>query len=235
MFLSASLAVVAAWKASEDEQASEAAFTDLESAESLAVYLRAQLASRLGVDSASIDVREPITRYGFDSLSAIEMAHAIESQFGVEWPMAALLEGPSLLELAGQLRTSIENAAAKTPIAAAPAKSDTHALSHGQQALWFLHRLNPKSAAYNVAAAVRIQSALDTKALEQAFALLAQRHDVLRTTFDVAEGKPTQTIHEDLSPQFTETDASSWNEAKFDEWLGEEASRPFELSSGRLA
>ena len=234
MFLSSTLPVMAVWNASEDEQASDAVL-NVETEEELAGYLRTQLASRLGVAGASIDVREPITRYGLDSLSAIELAHAIESDFGVEWPMATLLEGPSLLELAGQLRARIENAAARTPIAASRAKSNTHALSHGQQALWFLHRLNPESAAYNVAAAARIQGALDTEALKQAFAVLAQRHDVLRTTFDVAEGKPTQRIHEDLSLHFTETDAASWNEAKFDEWLTEEAFRPFDLSSGRLA
>ena len=87
----------------------------LETEEELAGYLRAQLASRLGVASASIEMREPITRYGLDSLSAIEMAHAIESDYGVEWPMVTLLEGPSLLELAAQLRARIEDAAAMRP------------------------------------------------------------------------------------------------------------------------
>ncbi len=234
MFLSATLSVVAAWNASDDEQASDAVLK-VETEEELAGYLRAQLASRLGVASASIDVREPITRYGLDSLSAIEMAHAIESDFGVAWPMATLLEGPSLLELAGQLGARIKDAAARTSTAASHVKSEEIPLSHGQQALWFLHRLNPKSAAYNVAAAARIQGALDTEALKQAFDALARRHDVLRTTFDVVDGKPTQRIHEDLTLDFTDTDASSWNGAKFDEWLAEEAFRPFDLSSGRLA
>lgn len=232
MFQSSTLSVVAAWNASEDEQAS----TTVSNVETdLTGYLRAQLASKLGVASASIDVREPITRYGLDSLTAIEIAHAIESDFGVEWPMATLLEGPSLLELAGQLGERIEAAAARTPIAASHTKSNTHALSHGQQALWFLHRMNPESAAYNVASAVRIHGALDAEALKQAFAVLAQRHDVLRTTFEVAEGIPTQRIHEDLSLPFTETDASLWDQAQFDERLGEEAFRPFDLSSEQLA
>jgi amino acid adenylation domain-containing protein/FkbM family methyltransferase len=232
MFLSSTLPVVAAWNAGADEQASDA-LLNVETEEELAGFLRAQLASRLGVAGASIDVREPITRYGLDSLSAIEMAHAIESDFGVEWSMATLLEGPSLLELATQLRARIENAAVRTSLVASHAKSDAHTLSHGQQALWFLQRLNPESAAYNVAAAARIQGALDSEALQQAFAVLAQRHDVLRMTFEVAEGKPTQRIHEDLSLHFTETDASSLNQAEFDEWLAEEAFRPFDLSSGR--
>jgi amino acid adenylation domain-containing protein/FkbM family methyltransferase len=233
MFLSSTLPVVAAWNASGDDQASEAVL-NVETEEELAGYLRAQLASRLGVDTASIDVREPITRYGLDSLAAIEIAHAIESDFGVQWPMAMLLEGPSLLELATQLGARIKGTAASRPVAASRAKSNTYALSHGQQALWFLHRLNPKSAAYNVAAAARIQGELDTEVLKQAFAGLAQRHDVLRTTFDVAEGTPTQRIHADLSLHFTETDASSSDQAEFDEWLAKEASRPFDLSSGRL-
>ena len=48
--------------------------------------------------------------------------------------------------------------AKKARRAPAPPAVTRHPLSYGQQALWFLHRIAPKSAAYNVAFAARIRS-----------------------------------------------------------------------------
>jgi len=226
LFLSSQLEVVATWHAKQNGQAVSASadFVEVET------YLRTHLAAKLGVDIETIDVHAPLTRYGIDSLSAIEMAHAIESTFNVEWPMASLLEGPSLFDVATGLRARMDHVT--RPVVAATETNGTHALSHGQQALWFLHRMNPSNAAYNVAAAARIHGELDANALESAFAALAQRHASLRSTFDVVEGRPTQRLHEHLPLHFETIDATSWTQ--LDEWCGEEALRLFDLSVGPL-
>ena len=69
-------------------------------------------------------------------------------------------------------------------------------MSHGQRSLWFLYRLAPESAAYNVFGAVRILDELDVDALRRAFETLAERHDVLRTTFEEREGEPVRRVSE---------------------------------------
>ncbi|MEU1513053.1 condensation domain-containing protein [Streptomyces sp. NPDC005811] len=56
-------------------------------------------------------------------------------------------------------------------------------LSAGQEAMWFLHRLAPDSAAYNVLAAVRVRTAVDRAALRRAVLALAGRHEPLRSVF----------------------------------------------------
>jgi len=43
-------------------------------------------------------------------------------------------------------------------------------LSFGQQRLWFLHQLDPGSAAYNMSEAVRLTGPLDEATLERALA-----------------------------------------------------------------
>ena len=85
----------------------------------------------------------------------------------------------------------------------------SHGLSHGQAALWFLSRMAPASAAYNLAAAARVVlppgDVLDVEALRRTFRLLAERHPELRATFAATPaGTPVKTIHQRLDPEFLE-------------------------------
>jgi amino acid adenylation domain-containing protein len=63
-----------------------------------------------------------------------------------------------------------------------------------QRRLWFLARLDPDSAAYNIATALRLTGVLDVPALERAVALLIRRHEILRTTFCERDGYPWQIV-----------------------------------------
>ncbi|HVR10289.1 MAG TPA: condensation domain-containing protein, partial [Thermoanaerobaculia bacterium] len=67
-------------------------------------------------------------------------------------------------------------------------------LSFAQQSLWFLDRLQPGNAAYNVSEALRLAGGLDRAALAAALAEIVRRHDVLRATFELAKGEPVQRI-----------------------------------------
>ncbi|HZI48085.1 MAG TPA: condensation domain-containing protein, partial [Pyrinomonadaceae bacterium] len=67
-------------------------------------------------------------------------------------------------------------------------------LSFAQQRLWFFDQFEPGSPAYNLLSAVLLQGKLDTVALERSFSEVTRRHESLRTTFDVREGKAVQII-----------------------------------------
>jgi len=69
-------------------------------------------------------------------------------------------------------------------------------LSFAQQRLWFLSQLEPESAAYNIPTAVQISGRLDVAALARAADTIAERHEVLRTTFADDRGQPVPVIHE---------------------------------------
>ncbi|KAA2257571.1 hypothetical protein F0L68_25075 [Solihabitans fulvus] len=70
-------------------------------------------------------------------------------------------------------------------------------LSHAQEALWFLHQLAPDSSAHNTGVAVVIRSAIDLPALHRATDELARRHDLLRSTFAEADGRPVRLVGPD--------------------------------------
>ena len=115
---------------------------------------------------------------------------------------------------------------------------DHFILSYGQQRLWFLHQLEPESAAYNIRVAQRLHGYLNVSALEQSLNEIVRRHESLRTTFSVIDGEPVQVIAAadtlslavtDLSQlPLTERDAATQREAMA------EAQRPFNLSVGPL-
>jgi amino acid adenylation domain-containing protein len=67
-------------------------------------------------------------------------------------------------------------------------------LSFAQQRLWFLQQMNLQSPAYNMPVASRLLGRLDVKGLEQALNEIVQRHEVLRTTFQMIDAQPMQVI-----------------------------------------
>jgi amino acid adenylation domain-containing protein len=112
--------------------------------------------------------------------------------------------------------------------------SKSYPLTHGQQGLWFLYKLAPTSAAYNVAFTARICSHLNIPALQRAFQKLVNRHPTLRTTFAQKDGEPFQQIHEYQEVDFENIDASVWNEDELKSQVIAAYQRPFDLEKGNL-
>ena len=56
-------------------------------------------------------------------------------------------------------------------------------LSFAQERLWFIDRLDPGSAVYNLPLTWRLEGALDGAALERSLSEIVRRHEALRTVF----------------------------------------------------
>ncbi len=115
-----------------------------------------------------------------------------------------------------------------------PPPRDLHPLSYGQRALWFLQKLAPGSAAYNVPFTGRVHAAVDGEALRLGFQALADRHPALRTTYPLlpeGKGAPLQWVHEHLEIDCVEIDASAWGEEELRREVTAETHRPIDLES----
>jgi len=106
--------------------------------------------------------------------------------------------------------------------------------SHGQRALWLVHRLDPDSAAYNVAIAARIRAGLDPAAMRRALQALVDRHASLRTTFTDWDGLPLRRVARRAAVDLAEVDATGWSEQRLRATLRDTAHRPFDLARGPL-
>jgi NADPH:quinone reductase-like Zn-dependent oxidoreductase/thioesterase domain-containing protein/acyl carrier protein len=63
-------------------------------------YIRDELARIMSVDAASLEIEQPLSTFGLDSLLALELKNKLESQLDFTLPMATLMEGPSIASLA---------------------------------------------------------------------------------------------------------------------------------------
>jgi hypothetical protein len=108
------------------------------------------------------------------------------------------------------------------------------ALSYGQRALWFLQRLAPHSAAYNVMLPARLRSPLAASALVGACEALMARHDALRTLYPAPGGTPVRAVAPAAAPEIEVAEASGWDGHRAGEWLAARAHRPFDLERGPL-
>ncbi|MGH8612422.1 MAG: condensation domain-containing protein, partial [Gammaproteobacteria bacterium] len=111
-------------------------------------------------------------------------------------------------------------------------------LSHAQERLWFLEQLAPGSGAYHIPAALRLCGSLSVQKLRQAFSEVARRHEVLRTTFTLVEGRPMQAVQPSNEVAVPVVDLSTLREEKREgegmRQLQEQATRPFDLERGPL-
>ena len=81
----------------------------------------------------------------------------------------------------------------KTVILKADEKN-AYELSYAQKRMYFLYEFDKDSTAYNMLSVLRLSGILDRGCLEEAFNHLLQRHEILRTYFELADGEPVQKI-----------------------------------------
>ncbi|HEU4561526.1 MAG TPA: condensation domain-containing protein, partial [Longimicrobium sp.] len=199
----------------------------------LEALLRDQAARVLRCPAASIRPHLPLTALGLDSVGAARLAAAVEAATGTAVDPVWLLEPRSLRELAADVEslTSPASQAGAESAAANGGDGDEapFPLAAGQRALWFLHRLAPESAAYNLAVAVGVRGPLDAAAVAAALNEVAARHVALRTVLD--ENEPVQRVLSSYAPVL-EVSQADGDAAAFRERLDAEARRPFRFGDG---
>jgi amino acid adenylation domain-containing protein len=175
---------------------------------------------------------------GGHSLRATQVAARVREVFAIELPLRAIFEAPVLAELAARVEEIRRAGLPVLPPVVPVERTGPLPLSFAQERLWFINRLEPGSAVYNMPVARRLGGALDVPALERALGEIVRRHEGLRTTFAEVDGTPVQVVApfrgfalpvEDLSG-CSEAD----REAEVGRRAGEQAGRAFDLSAGPL-
>ncbi len=185
-----------------------------------------------------VGVEESFFALGGHSLLAMRVVSRIRDVFGVELPLRALFEGPTVTEMALRVESLRRAAASQLPPVVPVERDGPLPLSFAQERLWFLDRMQPGTATYNMPAALRLAGTLDAPALERALGEVVRRHEALRTVFADGDGGPVQTIApfggftlpaEDLTALPGEA-----REAAARQRMADEAGRPFDLAAGPL-
>ncbi len=107
-------------------------------------------------------------------------------------------------------------------------------LSYGQQSLWFLWQLAPKSAAYNVAFTCRICSPINVTTLQKSLQIILERHPQLRSKFFKQDNNIVQQIHQTQFTDFQQINASTWREQELQQRVFQEYQQPFNIENDSI-
>jgi len=187
---------------------------------------------------ARIGAQDDFFTLGGHSLLATQVISRVRNAFGVELPLRALFEAPTVTALAARIDGERRGEHAQpSPILPLPRDRDLP-LSFAQQRLWFIDQLEPGSPLYNVPVALQVEGPLDPRVLERSLSEIVGRHETLRTSFKALEGAPVQVIHPRSPFVLPVVDLSGLPESRraalARRLAEEEAGRPFDLSRGPL-
>jgi len=102
-------------------------------------------------------------------------------------------------------------------------------LSYSQQALWFIYREAPHSAAYNMALPLRFSGNVDAQTLQQTVQRLVERHAMLRSRFAEVDGVPCLNAAAGIEGYWRSVDAEGWTEPALMAALYSHSQQPFTL------
>ncbi|WSJ62368.1 amino acid adenylation domain-containing protein [Streptomyces sp. NBC_01310] len=179
----------------------------------------------LGVPEVGAD--DNFFHLGGDSLTAVRVVGRVFDVFGMISPYT-IFDAPTLAEFAAAVTAASDGgerpALTRTGATEAP-------LANFQRGLWFLDQWNPGAPTYIVPWVFRFAGPVDPELLRRALAGVVDRHEALRTTFELGEDGPRQVVHPSVKLPFTVVETTS---AALDDQLAEAALAPFDLESGPL-
>jgi amino acid adenylation domain-containing protein len=120
------------------------------------------------------------------------------------------------------------------------AESETYAMpaTQGQLRFWSLDQLNPGNPALNMPLMWQCTGVLNIPAMVEAFAQCTQRHEMLRTTFELVDGELSQIIHPHMEIPIPVLDLTSLSgeaqRVEADRLTRDHAAFRFKLSVGPL-
>jgi len=152
----------------------------------------------LGLEA--VGAEDDFFELGGHSLLATQLFARLRDARGVELPLRAIFEAPTVAGLAARI-TVAGGEAGLAQRAAAPAierlaRQGPLPLSFAQARFWLLDQLEADRAVYNESGIFELSGGLDPAALRRTLTAIVARHETLRTSFPLAGEEPAAVIHE---------------------------------------
>jgi amino acid adenylation domain-containing protein len=146
----------------------------------------------LGVEKVGIE--DNFFELGGHSLKAISLVAKVHKEFGTQVPLQQIFKAQTIKEL-----IKIINGAAENNYAAieAVAEQEYYPVSSAQKRMFILNQFGANGTAYNMSAAFKVEGILDKHRFEEVWKKLIQRHETLRTSFELINGEPVQRVHKE--------------------------------------
>ncbi len=159
---------------------------------------------------------------GGHSLKAVTLAARIHKEFNKEIALSEIFKAPTIREICRYIHGAEENLHASVePVE----EKEYYEVSSAQKRMYIVNQFEENSINYNMPGIYEIEGECNLNVLEKVFKELVERHETLRTSFEMVEGKPVQRIHEAVDLHITYNEVSEEAvEAAIKKFV-----RPFEL------
>jgi amino acid adenylation domain-containing protein len=186
-----------------------------------------------------VGVHDNFFMSGGHSLLATQVISKLKSVFKIELALRRLFEAPTIAGLAQCVEAEMKAGQGLQAPAIEPLERGIGLpLSFAQQRLWFLHQMNPEGRLYNILSAIKLEGELNVQSLERSLNEIVERHEILRTTFDMENGEAIQVIspstsfniHKILLQKSSDVESND----ELSELIAKEAHHVFDLTTGPL-
>ena len=187
----------------------------------------------LSLPEGSIGRDDSFFDLGGSSLKAIQLISRIFKKHEVQLSIGEIFNNGVLKEQA----TLIGGTSASDYEAISKAEAqEYYPLSHAQKRVWLIEQHVTKARPFNGVEVFRLEGNLEVTALEQAFDQLIERHESLRTVFELVNGVPVQKIVDQKAMNFSirHEDISDYSEEARQKLLEEITSEPFNFTTAPL-
>jgi acyl-CoA synthetase (AMP-forming)/AMP-acid ligase II/acyl carrier protein len=144
-----------------------------------------------------VGVHDNFFALGGDSLQATRFLIRLRELMDVEVEVSRIFEAPSVKDIAKHVETLLQAGQAPrrpSPVVRVPRTSGVRPASISQERLWKLQHALTDLSFFNILYALRLTSAVAAEILERSINEIVRRHEILRTTFSVVDGRLAQVI-----------------------------------------
>lgn len=152
------------------------------------------------LNRSAVKLQDDFFALGGDSLRGVQMVARLLEVRGLEVPLDALFEHSTLAAFTAfvsSLAPSRDDSSCEPILATA--REGALPLSFSQERFWFFEQLSSGSSINNIPVALRLKGPLDVEALRKAVNEIVRRHEILRASVALVEGRPTHVIAPKLS------------------------------------
>jgi amino acid adenylation domain-containing protein len=143
------------------------------------------------LNKETVSMNDHFFESGGHSLKAAALTAKIHETFQVKMPLAEIFKRPVLSGISEYIKEAgAENHRSIEPVE----EKEYYPLSSAQKRLYVLYLMEKESVGYNLPAIMELEGDLDTRWMETVFKGLIERHESLRTSFEILNGELVQKV-----------------------------------------
>ncbi|MEY9094723.1 amino acid adenylation domain-containing protein, partial [Paenibacillus sp. RC84] len=139
-----------------------------------------------------IGIRDNFFDLGGHSLRATTLVGKVHKELNVDLPLRDVFRHSTVEEMAEAIARMERQEHVSIPLAE---EQDHYPQSSAQKRLYILNQLEGAELSYNMPGALLLEGALDQNRFEEAFRRLIERHETLRTGFEMVNGEAVQRVY----------------------------------------